>query len=299
MDWPRARGILLIAFLLVNLILAYSVWGPTALFPDVIGSQTRQQAIQVRTRLSERGFDLAVGIPPTPGPMRFLRVEYRPTLEFPNTGIEPSLRPQSSIETPMPLAFDGALGHPVPSIEKGTQALIYRPNATGTAELDVRLDHHNELEQDVRRYLRAEQILPAGAQFSGVFPKPTGGVVVEYNPVFDSYPVFSGFVRTDVSTRGIETITKLWVQPKQYKDAPSKAVRPAAEAVLRLAGHLERSTNSRRTITDIRLGYYAGRALTALQADVINGWDTVPVWRISLDTGEVYFINAFNGELES
>jgi len=296
-DWPRARGILLIAFLLVNLILAYSVWGPTGLLPDLVGSQSRQQTVQVRARLSERGFDLAVGIPPTPGPMRFLRVEYRPTLEFPRTLIEPSGRPLPDAQ---PLAFDGAADHPIPTIEKDTQAVIYRPNGKGMAELAVRLDHSSEVDQDVLRYLRAQQILPGGTQFiSSVFPKPGGGVVVEYNPMFDAYPVFSGFVRADVSPRGIETVTKLWVQPKQYKDTPSKAVRPAAEAVLRLAGHLERTTSTRRTITDIRLGYYAGRALTALQSDVINGWDTVPVWRISLDTGEVYFINAFNGELES
>ncbi len=300
MDWPKARGILLVAFTLVNLVLAYSIWGPTGIFPKLGGTPHQQQVQELRMTLAERGIELAATVPTTPEPLPFLHVEYSPTLEYPPLFDEPSGRGMVPPTTPEPRGFDGWSSHPEPTIDPDSQAIVYYPRATGAAARPLRLDDRSSVEREVHDFLRAEQMLPAGAQYAGIYPKgDQGNLVVEYVPVYGKYPVYSGFVRAEVSSRGIETVTHFWVRPQGYKAGSAKAVRPAAEALLRLAGRLESTDEQRRVITDVRLGYYAGRGLTAMQSGVINGWDTVPVWRIGLDTGEVFFLNAFNGELES
>jgi hypothetical protein len=44
-------------------------------------------------------------------------------------------------------------------------------------------------------------------------------------------------------------------------------------------------------IIDFSLGYYS-------QEYDAERWEIPPVWRIRLDNGEVYYINAFTGNLE-
>nr|WP_245302798.1 two-component system regulatory protein YycI [Symbiobacterium terraclitae] len=123
--------------------------------------------------------------------------------------------------------------------------------------------------------------------------------MVEYVPVYDGLPVYSGYVRVYFSERGVVRVVQHWVEPVGFKEGAPKAVRPAAEALLRLAGHLEQESKHVRTIVDVRLGYYSGPSVTVSAAGEISAWETVPVWRITLDNGLVYYVNAFNGELES
>lgn len=295
MDWAKARAFLLAAFTVVNLILAYSIWGPTALFPYL--NETQGQAMEVfRETLFNRRLVLPanVALPRTPGPMRFLRVEPSPTPDLMEWAVEISdVMASSGVHDDIAL-----IENLRPAVDPRTQAFEIIPQALGPAAHDVKLDSREHVVRIAEDYLRTMALYPAGAYLSGVTEnKDKGTVTVEYVPLFDGHPVYSGYVRVEVSVHGVEKVTRLWVVPREYSAAPAKQVRPAREALLRLAGRL---TNTQlRTVTDIQLGYYAGRTLPLTKSDDVHGWDTVPVWRITLDGGETYFINAFNGEWES
>lgn len=276
MDWPKARAILLAAFLVVNLVLAYAIWGPSAAPSGVAGAPDLDQ---IRARLLESSLVLptSVDVPRVPAAMQFLHVEYRPTPEIP--------------------APSGEVSGTAPDDKPDTQAYVYRPGATGDAARVVNLESPSQVQRAANDYLHQLGLLPDDAVVSGVYPRPESSTaVVEYVPTYAGVPVFSGFIRAEVSHRGIESVSVLWVEPRGYTQAAPKAIRPVGEALLRLAGRLAGESN---VITDIQLGYYAGRSLTATQAGSIQGWDTVPVWRFRLDSGDVYYINAFNGEWES
>ncbi|MFZ5823742.1 MAG: two-component system regulatory protein YycI [Bacillota bacterium] len=194
--------------------------------------------------------------------------------------------------------FEGSSGNPEPTLDPETQVIIYRPQATGPAAREVKLDSRIDVREAAEEYLRYQLLMPESGFLSGVFPREQG-MMVEFVPYYQGIPVYSGYVRVDVSARGIEEVRQFWVRPAGYKEMQPKAVRPAAEALLRLAGHLERTGQRTRTIVEVRLGYYSGPSLTVPVAEGISAWDTVPVWRITLDNGLVYYINAFNLELES
>lgn len=300
MDWSQARGILLVAFAMVNLVLAYSIWGPTGIFPELSGTPHQQQVLQIRNTLAERGFELVAAVPKAPERLPFLRVEHNPTLNFDHLRIELSEKNRSPSHDSERMAFEAARGWAEPRIDPETLATIYQIDGKGFVNRDWRLENREQVQDEVHRFLTTQQILPKESHLHVSYPKPqSGNYIVEYFPLFQEFPVFSGFVRVEVSSRGIEQVVKFWVRPLDYKDNQQKPIRPAAEALLRLVGHLERTGNKRRVITDIRLGYYAGRGLTPLQSGEVNRWDTVPVWRVQLDTGVVYYINAFTGEFES
>lgn len=295
-DWARARAYLLTAFLVVNLILAYSIWGPTATLPSLTEVPQGETLEQFRETLANRKLvvPISLSLPRTPAPMRFLRVESPPTPDFLQWAFE------ISAITVLNQAHDvTALAESLhPTIDPQTKAVDYFPRAVGPAAREVRLEEREQVVSFAEEYLRLMALLPADARYTGVTEnRNKGTVTVEYCPLFDGIPVYSGYVRVEVSPRGIEKVSRFWVEPRTYTEATAKQVRPAREALLRLAGRL--ASARVRTVTEIQLGYYAGRTLSLAQSDDVHGWDTVPVWRITLDGGETYYINAFNGEWES
>lgn len=285
MDWTRARAILLAAFAVVNLILAYALWGPKG---EMNPSEptARSQMVQLRTRLDERGLLLPSGItlPTTPPPMHFLRVEFRPDPPKPDAAPEP---------------FEGVTARASLRVryDPTTRETVLEP-ARAEAKTQVDLSDRGGLLRAAEEFLRQYDLLPDDVQLSGIFLREDGAVV-EFVPAHEGLPVFSGYLRVYLSQRGIERAVMHWVEPVGFKEGAAKAVRPAAEALLRLAGHLQADGEQVRTIVDVRLGYYSGPSVTVPAAEEISAWDTVPVWRITLDNGQVYYVNAFNGELES
>ena len=286
MDWTRARAILLVAFTVVNLLLAFFLWGPKGNLATAEPT-ARWQLVQLQARLDERGLLLPSGIalPTTPDPMYFLRVEFRP---YPGKR-EPAGEPSEGIVSASDVRYRR---------DPGTRETVFEPldpRSTTVPDLSDSVALRSAAEQ----YLRSRGLMPAGAYFSGVFRGESGGAVVEYVPQYDGLPVYSGYVRVYFSERGVTRAVQHWVEPVGLKEGTPKPVRPASEALLRLAGHLEQESEDVRTIVDVRLGYYSGPSVTVAAAGEISAWETVPVWRITLDNGMVYYVNAFNGELES
>lgn len=279
MDWARARLILLVAFTAVNLSLAYLLWGGAArgLMADHATSRGERDRVQIE--LATRGVQLdpAVIIPPTPQPMSFLRVFHQPAT----------------------LTTDTIEGSPV-SVDSQTGMLTVRPSGKGAAGRELKLENLNQAQQFATEYGRSVNLLPPEAQVSGMYIQPRSGFLrVEYTPVWNGLPVFAGYVWIDLSTRGVETITRFWVTPEGPKEAATKAVRPAQEALMRVADQLQSTGATDRKITEVRLGYYAGPAIAGAPSSLIRAWDTVPVWQVRVGETQVYYVNAFNGQLES
>jgi hypothetical protein len=278
MDWARARLILLVAFTAVNISLAYLIWGGTAkgLLESRAGSRGERDRIQLELANLGVQLDPAVILPPTPQPMSFLRVVHQPA-------------PSGELVDGTPVTVDSQ-----------TALLTARPSGKGMAGRELKLENRNQVQQFATEYGRSVNLLPPEAQVSGTYVQPRSGFLrVEYTPVWNGLPVFAGYVWMDLSTRGVETITRYWVVPEGVKEGQPKAVRPAQEALLRVADLLKASPTSERVITEVRLGYYAGPAIAGAPSSLIRAWDTVPVWQVRVGNTEVHYVNAFNGQLEN
>jgi hypothetical protein len=279
MDWARARLILLVAFTAVNLSLSYFIWGVDGTSGLTASRDSRQQLDKLRVDLAQRDVHLApsVTIPPTPEPMSFLRVVHRPV---------------------SPTAVQNPEGASL-LVDPHTGVLTFRPSARGQAAREIKLENRAQVQQVALEYTRSTNLLPAEAQFLGLYPQPrTGFLRAEYAPTFGGLPIFSGYVWVDISPRGIETITRFWVEPEGLKEGSAKAVRPASEAILRVADLLAKG-DGERVITGVRLGYYAGPAIAGSLSSLIRAWDVVPVWQIRVGDSRIYYVNAFNGQIEN
>lgn len=279
MDWARARLILLVAFTAVNLSLAYLLWGESARGLIVDQGSSRVERDQLRVNLLQRGADLdpSVVLPPLPQPMRFLRVVHQPAT------------------LPTDLVLNGA----GLSVDSQSGLIGFLPGAKGAAARELKLENRASVTQFAQEYGRSINLLPPEAQVTGIYPLDSGFLRVEFSPVFNGLPVFAGFVWIDLSTRGVETVTRFWVIPEGLKEGTAKAVRPAQEALLRVADELQANKAPERRVVEVRLGYYAVPATVGSPTSLVRAWDTVPVWQVRMADGRRYHVNAFNGQLEN
>lgn len=279
MDWARARVILLVAFTAVNLSLSYLLWGESARGLIAAHGSSRVERDQLRVDLLQLGVELdpSVVIPPTPQPMRFLRVVHQPAT------------------LPPDLILNGA----GLSVNSQSGLIGFTPGAKGAAARELKLENRAAVTQFAQEYGRSINLLPPEAQVTGTYLLDSGMLRVEFSPVFNGLPVFAGFVLIDLSPRGVETISRFWVVPEGLKEGTAKAVRPAQEALLRVADEVQATKASERRVVEVRLGYYAVPATVGSPTSLVRAWDTVPVWQIRMADGRKYHVNAFNGQLES
>lgn len=270
--------ILLVAFMAVNLSLAYLIWGESARGLLVNRGSTRQELDQLRTSLLQRGVELDPGVvlPPTPQPMRFLRVV------------------QQSVAIPPELILQGAV-----STDTQTGQVTFKPAAEGAAMRELKFENRNSVTLFAQEYGRWTNLLPPEAQVSGIYPQESGNLRIEFTPVFSGHPVFSGYVWIELSPKGVEAITRFWVIPEGLKEGTAKAVRPAQEALLRVADQLQLTKTDERRVVEVRMGYYADPVTAGAATSQVRSWDTVPVWQVRMSDGERYYVNAFNGQLET
>lgn len=290
MDWPRARAILLLTFLLVNAFLAWRLWGGGAVRPLPESGLAALQVSETRVRLAEQGFRLEADPKPHP--------PVRPLLRLGPPGEERQGRVVTRLvavrREPGDLVWrqDGGAvvwtggspwGKPPRSGPRGAreaaEAFLRAADLASVADLTW----------------SRSQLLP-------------GGYAVEFVPLRGGLPVYAGWVRVSVGPGGV-TRAQVFLPEMEEVRGELKGVLAPTEALLRLAGHLAAAPavgaaapagplgaghggrNGRATFTDVALGYYAPRPPGA------RSWDAVAVWRVLTGAGDVYYVNAFTGEL--
>lgn len=161
---------------------------------------------------------------------------------------------------------------------------------------EVRLDNRAEVRRVAEAAL-AQVPLPPGVvlQWLETRPGPEGSLAVTFVPHYQGLPVFAGWATVWVGPRGAEAVRYLLPLVEGFRGEPKGILAPT-EAVLRLAGALAAGGGAAprpRAFTAVALGYYAP------QLPAARAWEAVPAWRIATDTGAVYYVNAFTGEVET
>lgn len=114
---------------------------------------------------------------------------------------------------------------------------------------------------------------------------------VDYVEVYDGLPLFPGYLDVGVDAHGVVSVRRYWLHVASPA-GPKRATIGAAQAVLQLAADVHASADHRLRVADVRLGYYGLNTTAARQ------WQLVPVWRVRLAGGGIYYINAYTGVLE-
>ncbi len=285
MNLERAKLILIIAFAGLNLFLAYHLF-----WPD-FGRLTRiavsdEEVNQLESLLNENNYFLETSLDRSMRTGAFITVStslnYQRSLllRLLREGAQFSHSDQANFYRKDEIT---AIIHPT-----GLIRIVYTPPQQIVE--DSTTADRRELRNQVEQYLRNEQFMPDGAVFDYLEQNDKGDLIFHYYQVLEEAPVFAGHFKVTLAGDRLKSMDIYWLTPLEREPAREMEVITAPEALTNFIHDVGPSREPQQ-ITAVKLGYFSG------EYDA-EKWEIPPVWRIVLQNGKIYYINAFTGNLE-
>ncbi len=285
MDLSKAKTVFIIAFLALNIYLAYQIWVGQE-FVLSYAAVSSEEVEQVMDLLAENNYLLATSLPqqtqkmslfsvraPAPDKEKYLQAFF--TEEEKNV----LMRRENNGE--IVYTYQGRI---LVFHDKGQVIFrsLGRPEEVSPLPLE-------ELKQQAEEFLDQAGLLPADAEFDAIYPAGAGEQAVRFYQVYEGIPLYASYINIYYLGNYLSKAEFYWLTPLGFS-GESRLVIPASQALfyfLEARGPAVELVE----IIEITLGYYS-REYEA------EKWEVVPVWRIVTDTKEVIHINAFSGEKE-
>ncbi len=290
MEWSKAKNILIMIFLALNLFLGYSLWEDIYMnLPSRVVSQ--REIEEATTSLESVNLELEASLSRQISSMSFLTVSslkqqgenlaavlFDPDQPYIfEQGEEGALQVYRQEKNQIYLWENGKIiftrGDPMEGIDEAQEEVLEEGAAVSLAE----------------EYLKNVQLLPVDARLEEVYSLEDSSYLIRYNQVYKNHSLYGGYLVVRITPRGVEQIELYWLDPQGFSGQEINNI-SAAAALARLADSLE-PFPERTAVEAVNIGYYS-------EAFDAQKWDMVPVWRIRLSNGSTYYINAYNGELE-
>ncbi|MGB9867331.1 MAG: hypothetical protein ACPLPR_05415 [Bacillota bacterium] len=280
MNWGKARAILIVAFLCLDLFLGVRAW---AILRAQLGGQNPAGELSFAIeQLRELGVQVSCEPPVQGKPSPFVMV--RPLFQDPDSAARAFLGPDLTDVSPF------ALG----------SATVYRKGpVTMSVEKGSIIEY---LDRGVRpgeptAPRRAVEALVQFLSGKGVQLEPNNCVVSRQQELviviaeqrINGLPFFGCQVYGEVSGQRVRRLRLRWLAvegPSGYR----KALVPVGE-VLKRAGREIARRQGRDTIVSVEQGYFT-------EIYDASQWEAVPAWRVRTGAGLDLILNGYTGELE-
>jgi regulatory protein YycI of two-component signal transduction system YycFG len=294
MDWPRAKTILIVCFLILNVILAYNLYIEPLLEGDS-DNISRSRFDSIMNVLGQNKVSIDTAVPRNTPRLAFYRVALHPFSAEEIFALRNGLLgPDASLTSTSAVPDDNnPAGFMLGQEDMTVTALGYLSYYNRELFLaDVGEDiSYEEARAQADAFLRSR--LPGFDQylFDAVTYVEGMGHRVEYVQMHDETPVYPGHVMALVKSDGVVALWQLRLKIMSGEGQEKKIV-SAADALLSMLSHrLTVGDSGPVTVQEIALGYYSR------VYDTFESWQTAPVWRVRTDHGD-YFINAHSGIIE-
>lgn len=294
MDWPRAKTILIVCFLVLNIILAYNLY----IEPLVAGDSdniSRDRFDSIMNVLKQNSVSIETAVPRNTPRLAFYRVALHPfspeeifALRNALLGPDASLTSASAVpDENNPAGF--ILGQEDMTVTSLGYLSYYNRDL-------FLADEGDEMDATKARILAdtfLRERFPGADDFAhdSVTYIPGMGYRVEYVQMHEGTPIYPGHVMVMVKDAGVVALWQLRLQV-MAREGQEKKIVSAADALLSVLSHrLTVGEAGAVTVQQMELGYYSRIY------DTFQSWQTAPVWRVRTDRGD-YFINAHSGVIE-
>ncbi|MEW9123494.1 MAG: two-component system regulatory protein YycI [Thermotaleaceae bacterium] len=275
MDWSKAKNILIIAFIITNLFLIFSI--EKGLYEDNSMVILKEKNIEdVISILSEKGIRIETEIPRILLEMPVLDVEYetynedKVRMRFSHgRGISPKNK-EKNIEVTKNKIFI--------SIENGNS-----PSIQGLSQHKAR--------EVAEKYIKDHEYMKSDVEYWKTFHRD-GQYEVIFKQKYKGYFLEKSYMRLLIDVTGVIEFERMWLTPVStgtYKNE----IMPATKALLKAMQMLE-DRDKEVVITDIHLGYlFDPSRISLTNWENIKSGRALPAWRVTLKDGETLFIDAY------
>jgi hypothetical protein len=272
MDLSRAKTVLILTFLCLNIVLLYQIWADEAGdSPVLFGGE--EKASQLEAALQQANLFLNITLPR--GGMRVAHLEVTPWQPDPAEvihifwnalaeGEDTAARQQHILPGDGPMILSGVFaGLPPGQLRTAAQAFVEQ------------IPFLNDFVYDY---------IISGDNVTALY----------YRQEFAGFPLYAGYLQfrhEGAGTKDSRVDVYIYrLSPLGFAEQEREVI-PPATALWRFLETYTGENGQAAAIVEFSLGYYSEEYAAQL-------WEIAPVWRIRLDNGEVYYINAFTGYRE-
>ena len=293
MELSRAKTVLIVAFLMLNLFLFYHLWEEEG--DGVFAFGQKEEFFQLESALDAAKLDIAVSLPR--GGIRIGHLVVEPWNIHRNEVVLPIW---NALGVEIDLTSEALEEHSSLSEER----VIISRYSTNDFKLIIRNEGIITLNSSSPRSAGGIVTLDEKEKAADAFVKSIpfvedfeldyiqqseDKIVFNYRQLYHDFPLYAGHLQLFMNGLNPSGFYLYRLEPVGFAEQEREII-PPYTALMRFLevyshGGLE------KTIVDFSLGYYS-------QDYDAERWEIPPVWRIRLNNGELYYINAFTGYLE-
>ncbi len=281
MDWARAKTILIIAFVITNIFLAYNVW-QTKYYghrSERISDDRIEELVDI---LQQRGMRVSAPIPKDLYTNEILTVEY---MEIDTDGLMETVFGRKVINP----VFQGDSAR---YSERGIVLEVKNNREIFYKNLNIR----NKLKQSLTQqqaiktcedFLKEHNLYNPSMVVESV-EATEEGYFLSFDQRYKDKLLEKSFVEMEVTSGGVHSLHMLWLNPVKAENSRKK-ISHAIDALIKVASRKEVQESGPAEIDSIRLVHY-------FDWESAREGEAFPAWRISVN-GEAYYVNALTGQV--
>lgn len=285
MNLGRAKTILIIAFIGLNIFLGYHLfWSEFGRLTTV--AITSDDLQETETYLNENNYFLEAPLDRSVNVSDFLTVA--PAASFQGDVLQLFIKKGAK-----KVEADNAAAYQVDNMTAyvysgGLTRIVFEPG-------NVLSDNGSEQEEQqlkdkVEQFLSEVLLTPEGIAYDHMEVTGTGDVILQYYRVLEGVPIFASHLQVFIESGELALIEIYWLDPTENDPPREMEVISATDALKNLVELLGPSEDP-VDITGVELGYFSA------EYDA-EKWEIPSVWRIQLEDHVYYYINAFTGNIE-
>ncbi len=285
MNLGRAKTVLIYAFLGLNIFLGYHLfWSNVGKFTQP--AVTAADLQQVQNYLVENNYYLMTEVNRSAQQSAFLTVTPGQHLLEEVIAVYHN---EAVIQEDNGFIYYRTPGRELTVHPSGLIQLEFQPGLFA-AEQSASLEDR-ELSRLVQQLLRENFILPDHARFDYIDRDLAGRLVLHFYQELGGIPLFAGYLKVLMERDRILSVELYWLDLMEWSREREMEVIPATDALTKLVEELGPSPQP-RNIVKAELGYFSREYNAEM-------WEVPPVWRILMEDGSAYYVNAFTGNLET
>ncbi len=293
MELSRAKTVLIVAFLMLNLFLFYHLWQEEV--DGIFAFGQEEEFFQLETALDAANLEMAVSLP-------------RGGIRIGHLVVEPWKIQRNEAVLPIWDAFGFEADSSFEALDEQRSVSEERVIISRYSMNDYKLIIQNEgiitlsssSTESVNEIVTLDETEKAAASFIASIPfmkdfeldyiqQSEEWMVFNYRQLFHDFPLYAGHLQLFMSGLNPSGFNLYRLEPAGFAEQEREVI-PPSTALMRFL-EVYSHGGRKNTIVDFSLGYYS-------QEYDAERWEIPPVWRIRLSNGEVYYINAFTGHLE-
>ncbi len=267
MDWNRARNILIVTFIIIDLLL---IGGILINYGPVSSVRRDREQEQTMSMLKAAGIEVDTKIPGETPSMSLLRVELY------------DYNSKNLIGRILAGGYSEEISGDEHVYRTLTEAITVAPNGDLHYKSMVPLTFNVSVEEGLLNFLTSKGMAEPGMYIESTV-KQGNSYIVKIAHQVDGHFLDISYIQAKIGPHNVEII-KHWLNPEGYLPQKKKVI-PAYKALDSFISSANAVDKTK--IKDIDLGYY-------FRWDEAASGEAVPAWRIT--TGDdVYYFNAYTG----